>query len=319
MNEYLDISPEVREALQQGRPVVALESTIISHGMPYPQNVETALRVEQTVRECGAVPATIAIIGGRLKAGLSKEEIEHLGISGRTVAKASRRDLPVLVARGVDGATTVTTTMIIASMAGIKVFATGGIGGVHRGAETTMDISADLEELARTPMMVVCAGAKSILDLGLTLEYLETKGVPVIGYGTDELPAFYTRRSGFKVDYRVDSPEELAAAFRASLNMGLGGGMLVTNPIPEEYSMDPDRINTAIDEAVAEAARQGIRGKETTPFLLARVAEITGGDSLASNIQLVLNNARLAASVAVCLSASDRSQGCCRGAQVVDR
>ena len=319
MNEYLDISPEVREALQQGRPVVALESTIISHGMPYPQNVETALRVEQAIRDCGAVPATIAVIGGRLKAGLSQAEIEHLGVSGRTVAKASRRDLPVLVARGVDGATTVTTTMIIASMAGIKVFATGGIGGVHRGAETTMDISADLEELARTPMMVVCAGAKSILDLGLTLEYLETKGVPVIGYGTDELPAFYTRRSGFKVDYRVDSPEELAAAFRASLKMGLGGGMLVTNPIPEEYSMDPDRINTAIDEALAEAARRGIRGKETTPFLLARVAEITGGDSLASNIQLVLNNARLAASVAVCLSASDRSQGCSRGAQVADR
>ncbi len=302
MNEYLDISPEVREALQQGRPVVALESTIISHGMPYPQNVETALRVEQTIRDCGAVPATIAVIGGRLKAGLTRAEIEHLGSCGRAVAKASRRDLPVLVARGLDGATTVTTTMIIASMAGIRVFATGGIGGVHRGAETTMDISADLEELARTPMMVVCAGAKSILDLGLTLEYLETKGVPVIGYGTDELPAFYTRRSGFKVDYRVDTPEELAAAFRASLQMGLGGGMLVTNPIPEEYSMDPDRINTAIDEALAEAARLGIRGKETTPFLLARVAEITGGDSLASNIQLVLNNARLAAAAAVCLS-----------------
>ena len=301
MNNYLDISPEVSEALRQGRPVVALESTIISHGMPYPQNVQTALRVERTIRENGAVPATIAVIGGRLKAGLSEAEIEHLGSRGREVAKASRRDLPVLVARGMDGATTVTTTMIIAHMAGIRVFATGGIGGVHRGAETTMDISADLEELARTPMIVVCAGAKSILDLGLTLEYLETKGVPVIGYGTSELPAFYTRTSGFKVDYRIDTPEELAAAFRASLEMGLGGGMLVTNPIPEEYSMDPVRINAAIEEALAEAAQKGIKGKETTPFLLARIKDITGGDSLASNIQLVLNNARLAARTAACL------------------
>ena len=298
MNKYLDIAPEVLSAIQENRPVVALESTIISHGMPYPQNVETALRVEQTIRDGGAVPATIAIIGGRLKAGLSHDEIEYLGRKGREVAKASRRDLPVLVARGADGATTVTTTMIIAAMAGIKVFATGGIGGVHRGAETTMDISADLEELARTPVMVICAGAKSILDLGLTLEYLETHGVPVIGYGTEELPAFYTRRSGFKVDYRIDTPEDLAAAFRAQQEMGLGGGMLVTNPIPEEYSMDPVRINAAIDQAIAEATAKGIRGKETTPFLLARVKDITGGDSLASNIQLVLNNARLAASVA---------------------
>ena len=302
MNKYLDIAPEVLSAIQENRPVVALESTIISHGMPYPQNVETALRVEQTIRDGGAVPATIAIIGGRLKAGLSHDEIEYLGRKGREVAKASRRDLPVLVARGADGATTVTTTMIIAAMAGIKVFATGGIGGVHRGAETTMDISADLEELARTPVMVICAGAKSILDLGLTLEYLETHGVPVIGYGTEELPAFYTRRSGFKVDYRIDTPEDLAAAFRAQQEMGLGGGMLVTNPIPEEYSMDPVRINAAIDQAIAEATARGIRGKETTPFLLARVKDITGGDSLASNIQLVLNNARLAASVASCLA-----------------
>ena len=304
MNKYLDISPEVQEALAAGGPVVALESTIISHGMPYPQNVETALRVEQTIRDCGAVPATIAVIGGRLKAGLSPEEIEYLGHKGRGVAKASRRDLPVLVARGEDGATTVTTTMIIASLAGIKVFATGGIGGVHRGAETTMDISADLEELAHTPVMVVCAGAKSILDLGLTLEYLETKGVPVIGYGTEELPAFYTRKSGFKVDYRIDTPEELAAAFKAKLEMGLVGGMLVTNPIPEEYSMDPDRINAAISQAVEEAKARGIHGKETTPFLLARIKDITGGDSLASNIQLVLNNARLASAVAKCLSAA---------------
>ena len=301
MNKYLDLSPEVAEALAAGKPVVALESTIISHGMPYPQNVETALMVEKTIRENGAVPATIAVIGGRLKAGLTPAEIEYLGKKGRAVTKASRRDLPVLVARGEDGATTVTTTMIIANLAGIKVFATGGIGGVHRGAETTMDISADLEELAQTPVMVICAGAKSILDLGLTLEYLETKGVPVIGYGTDELPAFYTRKSGFKVDYRIDTPEELAAAFRAKLELGLRGGMLVTNPIPEQYSMDPERINAAIDQAIAECSEKGIKGKDTTPFLLARIKDITGGDSLDSNIQLVLNNARLAAHTAALL------------------
>ena len=298
MNRYLEVSPEVRAALDAGRPVVALESTIISHGMPYPQNVETALNVERIVRENGAVPATIAIIGGKLKAGLSRDEIEYLGKKGYAVTKASRRDLPVLIARGEDGATTVATTMIIAAMAGIRVFATGGIGGVHRGAEVTMDISADLEELAQTPVMVVCAGAKSILDLGLTLEYLETKGVPVIGYGTEELPAFYTRKSGFGVDYRLDTPDEIAAAFDAKRDMGLKGGMLVTNPIPEEYSMDPDVINKAIDEAIAEANAQGIKGKQTTPFLLAKVKDITGGDSLASNIRLVYNNAALAAQVA---------------------
>ena len=300
-NRYLDIAPEVKAALDEGRPVVALESTIISHGMPYPRNVETALMVEQAVRDCGAVPATIAVIGGRLKAGLSRDEIEYLGKTGRGVAKASRRDLPALVARGADGATTVTTTMIIARMAGIKVFATGGIGGVHRGAETTMDISADLEELARTPVMVVCAGAKSILDLGLTLEYLETKGVPVIGYGTDELPAFYTRQSGFGVDYRVDSPEELAAMFRAQRDLGYEGGMLVTNPIPEQYSMDKAVIDAAIEQALKECAEQGIHGKETTPFLLAKVVELTGGESLESNIKLVLNNARVAAQTACAL------------------
>ena len=294
MNKYLDISPEVKQALADGKPVVALESTIISHGMPYPKNVETALLVEKTIRENGAVPATIAIIGGRLKAGLSPEEIEYLGKSGRRVAKASRRDLAAIVARGADGATTVTTTMIIAHMAGISVFATGGIGGVHRGAETTMDISADLEELAGTPVMVVCAGAKSILDLGLTLEYLETKGVPVIGYGTDELPAFYTRSSGFGVDYRVDSPAELAAMFKAQQELGMKGGMLVTNPIPEQYAMDKAVIDAAIDQAIAESVEKGIHGKETTPFLLARVVELTGGDSLESNIQLVLNNAVVA-------------------------
>ena len=304
MNPYLDISPEVSAALAQGKPVVALESTIISHGMPYPKNVETALRVEQTIRDNGAVPATIAVIGGRLKAGLSREEIEHLGKAGRAVAKASRRDLPALVARGADGATTVTTTMIIARMAGISIFATGGIGGVHRGAETTMDISADLEELAQTPVMVVCAGAKSILDLGLTLEYLETKGVPVIGYGTDELPAFYTRQSGLKVDYRADSPEELAAMFRAQRALEFRGGMLVTNPIPEQYAMPKAVIDAAIEQALKECAEQGVHGKETTPFLLARVVELTGGESLESNIRLVLNNAALEAKTAAALCRS---------------
>ena len=298
MNKYLDISPEVQKALAEGKPVVALESTIISHGMPYPKNVETAMLVEKTIRDNGAVPATIAIIGGRLKAGLSPEEIEYLGKSGRKVAKVSRRDLAAIVARGADGATTVTTTMIIAHMAGIKVFATGGIGGVHRGAETTMDISADLEELASTPVMVVCAGAKSILDLGLTLEYLETKGVPVIGYGTDELPAFYTRRSGFGVDYRVDTPAQRAAMFKVQQELGMKGGMLVTNPIPEQYAMDKEVIDAAIDQAVKESKEQGIHGKETTPFLLARVVELTGGDSLESNIQLVLNNAIVASKTA---------------------
>jgi len=301
MNQYLDISPEVKEALAAGKPVVALESTIISHGMPYPKNVETALLVEQTIRDNGATPATIAVIGGRLKAGLSHEEIEYLGKTGRGVAKASRRDLPALVARGADGATTVATTMIIAHMAGINIFATGGIGGVHRGAEVTMDISADLEELAQTPVMVVCAGAKSILDLGLTLEYLETKGVPVVGYGTEELPAFYTRESGFGVDYRVDTPEELAAMFRAQRDLGYKGGMLVTNPIPAEYAMDKKVIDAAIEQALSDAKAAGVHGKETTPFLLARVVELTGGDSLESNIKLVLNNAMVAARTAKAL------------------
>ncbi|MBQ3724427.1 MAG: pseudouridine-5'-phosphate glycosidase [Oscillospiraceae bacterium] len=298
LNRYLDVAPEVAKAIAEGRPVVALESTIISHGMPYPQNVETALQVEKIIRDHGAVPATIAILGGRLKAGLTPEEIDYLGRTGAGVTKTSRRDLPVIVAKGMDGATTVTTTMMIAHMAGIQVFATGGIGGVHRGAETTMDISADLEELAQTPVMVVCAGAKSILDLGLTLEYLETKGVPVIGYQTKELPAFYTRHSGFNVDYQLDSPAELAAAFRCQREMGLKTGMLVTNPIPEQYSMDADTINAAIDRAIAEAAEQGIHGKATTPFLLARVKDLTGGDSLESNIRLVYNNAALAAETA---------------------
>ena len=303
MNKYLDIAPEVAEALAAGKPVVALESTIISHGMPYPENVETALNCERIARENGAVPATIAVIGGRLKAGLSAEEIEYFGKKGMAIAKASRRDLPVLIAKGEDGACTVTTTMMIAHMAGISVFATGGIGGVHRGAETTMDISADLEELGQTPVMVVCAGAKSILDLGLTLEYLETKGVPVIGYGTEELPAFYTRKSGFGVDYRLDTPEEVAGVFYAQRQMGLKSGMLVANPIPEEYAMDADVINAAINQAIAESREQGIQGKATTPFLLARVKDLTGGNSLESNIQLVFNNARVASRTAAALAA----------------
>ena len=302
LNKYLDIAPEVQQALADGRPVVALESTIISHGMPYPKNVETALLVEQTLRDNGAVPATIAILGGRLKAGLSKEEITYLGKSGRKVAKVSRRDLPVICARGMDGATTVTTTMMIAHMAGISVFATGGIGGVHRGAQETFDISADLEELANTSVMVVCAGAKSILDLGLTLESLETHGVTVIGYGTSELPAFYTRKSGFGVDYELDTPEQLAKAFHVKRELGLRGGLLVTNPIPEEYSMDKEVIDKAIAEAVEDAKKDGIHGKATTPYLLAKIKDLTGGDSLDSNIQLVFNNARLGAAAAVELS-----------------
>ena len=302
MNKYLEITPEVREALAAGKPVVALESTIISHGMPYPQNVETALNVERIVREHGAVPATTAIIGGRLKAGLTRDEIEYLGKKGMAVTKVSRRDIPVIVAKGADGASTVATTMIIADMAGIRVFATGGIGGVHRGAQQTMDISADLDELGQTGVLVVCAGAKAILDLPLTLEYLETKGVTVIGYGTEELPAFYTRTSGLGVDYRLDTPEEIAAAFRCKREMGMKGGMLVTNPIPAEYSMDPAVINKAIDEAIVEAEARGVKGKQVTPFLLAKVKDITGGDSLDSNIQLVYNNAALAAEIAVNLA-----------------
>ena len=301
MNRHLLISEEVRSALDAGKPVVALESTIISHGMPYPQNVETALKVEKTVRDSGAVPATIAVLGGKLCAGLTEAQIEYLGKLGTKALKASRRDLPVLISKKLDGATTVAATMIIAALAGIPVFATGGVGGVHRGAEVTMDISADLDELAQTPVVVVCAGCKSILDLKLTLEYLETRGVPVIGYGTDELPAFYTRKSGLPVDYRLDTPEEIAAAFAAKRQMGLAGGMLVTNPIPEEYSMDPEVIGRAIDGAVAEAGRLSIGGKALTPFLLDRIQKITGGDSLFSNIQLVLNNAALASKIAAAL------------------
>lgn len=298
LEKYLSVSEEVKQALAEGKPVVALESTIISHGMPYPKNVETALNVEKIVRENGAVPATIAIIKGKITVGLSKEEIEYLGKEGLAVTKASRRDLPVLCALGANGATTVATTMIGAALAGVKVFATGGIGGVHRGAETTMDISADLEEFAMTPVLVVCAGCKSILDIGLTLEYLETKGVPVIGYKTEELPAFYTTHSGFKVDYKLDDAATVAKAWSAKLEMGMQGGMVVANPIPEEYAMDLDYINSNIEAAVEECNRLGIKGKETTPFLLDKIQKLTAGKSLAANIQLVYNNAKVAAQIA---------------------
>ena len=298
MEKYLEISKEVQEALAKGEAVVALESTIISHGMPYPQNVETALKVEEIVRNNGAIPATIAILNGKLKVGLSKDEIDYLGKKGLECTKASRRDIPFILAKGLYGATTVASTMIIAEMAGIKVFATGGIGGVHRGAETTMDISADLEELGQTNVAVICAGAKSILDIGLTLEYLETKGVPVVGYKTNELPAFYTRKSGFGVDYRVDSPLELAKALKAKWDLNLKGGIVVANPIPEEFQMDYDTITTAIENALKELSEKGVKGKESTPFLLAKVKEITGGNSLVANIELVYNNAKLGAELA---------------------
>ena len=301
----IKIAEEVKRALAEGKAVVALESTIISHGMPYPQNVETALRVEEEVRKSGAVPATIAIIDGVPTVGCNREEIEKLGKAGLTVTKVSRRDIPIVIAKGLNGATTVASTMILAEKAGVKIFATGGIGGVHRGAEKTMDVSADLDELSKTNVTVVCAGAKSILDLNLTMEYLETKGVAVIGYGTDELPAFFTRESGIKVGYRMDTPKEIAEAMKAKEDMGLEGGMLVTNPIPEEYSMDAKVIGEAIDKAVKEAEEKGVKGKDITPFLLDKIQKITGGDSLASNIQLVLNNARLASQIAVELSKLD--------------
>ena len=298
MNRYLDLTDEVRDALAAKKPVVALESTIISHGMPYPKNVETAISVENTIRQNGAVPATIAIINGRLKAGLTPEQLEYFGKKGTAITKVSRRDIPGIIAKGEDGATTVAATMMIAAMAGIQVFATGGIGGVHRGAETTMDISADLDEFTKTPVMVICAGAKAILDLNLTMEYLETKGIPVYCYQTDELPVFYTRYSGIKAPFRADSPEELASIWKAKNELGIQGGFIVANPIPEEYSMDPARINAAIDQAINEMNKLGIRGKETTPYLLDKVQKLTGGDSLESNIRLVLNNAALAAKIA---------------------
>jgi len=294
----LKVNPEVVQALKEGKPVVALESTIISHGMPYPNNVETALNVEKIVREHGGVPATIGIIDGVGIVGMNAEEIEAFGKKGQEIPKVSRRDLATIMATGSWGATTVATTMILANLAGVEFFVTGGIGGVHRGAELTFDISADLEELARTNVSVICAGAKAILDLPKTLEVLETKGVPVLGYGTDELPAFYTRKSGLAVDYNVKSPEEAAKIIKEKRELKLDGGVLITNPIPEEDSMDADAINAVIDKALAEMDEKGIKGKECTPFLLAKVAEITGGDSLAANIKLVYNNAAVGTEIA---------------------
>lgn len=298
MNKYLKISPEVQFALDNNRPVVALESTIISHGMPYPQNVQTAETVENIIRDNGCVPATIAIINGVMTVGCTSEEIDMLGRAGTTVPKVSRRDLPVIIASGSIGATTVATTMYIAHLAGIDVFATGGIGGAHRNSEKTMDISADLDELQQTGVMVVCAGAKSILDIGLTLECLETRGVPVVGYRTNDMPAFYTQKSGFRVDYRLDTPAEIARAFAVKKAIGMQGGMLVVNPIPDAYAMDSDYIAENINRAVAEAESLGIHGKETTPYLLDKIQKLTGGRSLAANIQLVYNNARLASEIA---------------------
>ena len=298
MTYALQIAPEVQAALATGTAVVALESTIISHGMPYPDNVATAMRVEAEVRAHGAVPATIAVMQGVPTVGLSNDQIEQLGRQGRSVVKVSRRDLPFVVAARQSGATTVAATMILAAMAGIRVFATGGIGGVHRGAAESFDISADLLELAQTAVAVVCAGAKSILDLRLTLEVLETHGVPVVGYQTDALPAFFTRDSGFAVNYRLDTAAEIASVLHAKWSMGLQGGMVIANPIPQAYAMPKAAIDVAIERALAEALAQGVVGKETTPFLLSRVSELTGGDSLAANIELVLNNARLAAELA---------------------
>ena len=306
-NAYLDIHPEVARAIDERQPIVALESTIISHGMPFPQNVQSALRVEAEVRSHGAVPATIAILKGRLKVGLDAADIEMLGELGHHAIKVSRRDVPFVVAAGQSGATTVAATMMLAAMAGIAVFATGGIGGVHRGAAQTFDVSADLQELARTPVAVVCAGAKSILDLGLTLEYLETHGVPVVGYQTSKLPAFFSRESAFNVDYRLDTPESIASVMHAKWGMALAGGLVIANPIPAAFAMPQETIDAAITQALLEAKTQHISGKAATPFLLARVNELTGGNSLAANIELVLNNARLAAAIASAYAHTDTS------------
>ena len=293
----MKINPEVKKALEENRPVVALESTIISHGMPYPKNVETALKVEEVIRRHGAVPATIGIINGEPIVGMTPEEIEQFG-KRKGVLKVSRRDLPVVYAKKLWGATTVATTMIIANQAGIEVFVTGGIGGVHRGAQETMDISADLQELAKTNVTVVCAGAKAILDLPLTLEYLETMGVPVLGFKTDELPAFYNSHSGLKVDYKVESAEEMAKIIKSKRDNKLVGGILLTNPIPEEFEMPKEVIDNAINTALKRMDEEGVKGKECTPFLLKTIVELTGGDSLESNIHLVLNNAAVGSEVA---------------------
>ncbi|WP_435190436.1 pseudouridine-5'-phosphate glycosidase [Pseudothioglobus sp. nBUS_23] len=302
--DYLDIHPDVEKAIKNKEPVVALESTIISHGMPYPKNVETALMVEDTVRSNKAVPATIAIINGRLKVGLTNEEIEFLA-TNEEVKKVSRRDLPITVAQKLSGSTTVASTMIIASLAKIAVFATGGIGGVHRGAENTLDISADLEELANTNVCVVCAGAKAILDIGLTLEYLETKGVPVIGYKTSELPAFYSSESGFDVDYKIDSALEIAEILKTKWSLSIDGGVLVTNPIPVAFELESSIMNEAINEAIIEANNENISGKEITPYLLSKVNELTEGKSLDANIKLIQNNANLASKIALHYSNQD--------------
>lgn len=298
IEKYLVMKDEVRNALENGKPVVALESTIIAHGMPYPENIEVALKVEDIVREYGAVPATIAILDGKLRVGLNKEEIEYLGKSNN-IYKVSRRDLPYVLSKGLDGATTVAATMIISKMAGIKVFVTGGIGGVHRKASETFDISADLQELAKTNVAVVCAGAKSILDIGLTLEYLETFGVPVLGFKTEEFPAFFTRKSGYGVDFKIESEEDLGKFIKTKWDLGLEGGIVIGNPIPVEDEMDYDEINNAIKNALEEAEEKGIEGKNVTPFLLDKVKEKTGGNSLQSNIKLVYNNAKLGAKLAV--------------------
>ena len=301
LEKYLDIQPEIKEALAAGKPVLALESTIISHGMPYPENLEFAKKVEKVVRAEGAIPATTAVLNGKLKVGVSEADLEELAKPGH-IAKASRRDIPYLLASGKPGATTVASTMIIAAMAGIKVFATGGIGGVHRGAQETFDISADLQELAHTNVAVVCAGAKSLLDIGLTLEYLETFGVPVLGFKTNDFPAFYCRQSGFGVDYNAGSEAEIAKIAKTKWELGLDGGMVIGNPIPEEYALDFDKMDAVITKAVEESKKQGIRGKDTTPFLLSKIKELTGGESFASNLQLAYNNARVASRVAVELS-----------------
>ena len=297
LKKYVEYSDEVKKAMEEGKPVVALESTIISHGMPYPQNIETAKACEEIIRENGAVPATTAIINGKIKIGLNDEELEFMATS-KDIIKASRRDFAYIVSRGLNGATTVASTIIASRLAGIKIFVTGGLGGVHRNAEVTFDISRDLEELASNDIMIVCAGCKSILDIGLTLEYLETKGVPVFGYQTDLMPAFFTRKSEFKVDYNIKNPKEAADAANTQWNLGLKGGILLTNPIPEEDSMDEEKINKAIEEALREAEEKEIHGKETTPFLLSKVLEVTEGKSLEANIALVKNNARLGAEVA---------------------
>jgi pseudouridine-5'-phosphate glycosidase len=298
MQKYIDISPEVQEALTNNKPIVALESTIISHGMPYPKNLETALVCEKIVRENGAVPATIAIINGKIKVGLSEEELDYLAQSGEKIVKASRRDIPYLLSQKIDGATTVASTMIAADLAGIQIFATGGIGGVHRGASQTFDISADLQELANTNVAVVCAGIKAILDLELTLEYLETFGVPVLGYQTTELPAFYTQKSGFKVNFKMDSPQDIANLLKTKWAIKLKGGAIIANPVPKELELDYDIMHRAINEALAEEKKLGIKGKESTPFLLAKVKEITKGLSLDANIALVFNNVKLATALA---------------------